>query len=104
MMKDPTKVSSSSCRLLLVDDDQGLLKLMQKALSGEGYQISWCTSGLDVVEWLKQNDADLILLDLHLPDLSGPRLLRRLAEVKAPLNFIVITGHGDERVAVEMMK
>jgi len=46
----------------------------------------------------------LILLDLKLSDLSGPALLNRLHGMELAVPFIVVTGQGDERVAVEMMK
>src|SRR5207249_2142904 len=54
--------------------------------------------------WLSHRRADLMLLDLKLQDIEGKELINRLAEIHRSVPFIVITGQGDERVAVDMMK
>ncbi len=91
-------------QLLIVDDDQGLLRLMSKALKREGFETATALSGGQAIEWLSGHDADLMLLDLKLPDLGGMELITRLTAMGRSVPFIVITGQGDERVAVEMMK
>jgi len=96
--------ASSSATILVVDDNEGLLRLIQKALQHEGFTAVTAGSGKEAIIWLAQNRADLMLLDLKLPDIEGQALVDHLAEIHRGIPFIVITGQGDERVAVDMMK
>jgi signal transduction histidine kinase len=90
--------------VFVVDDDQGLLRLIQKALQREGFSAATATSGKEAIAWLARNRADLMLLDLKLQDIEGKELVNHLAKIQRTVPFIVITGQGDERVAVDMMK
>jgi len=90
--------------VFVVDDDRGLLRLMEKALQREGISTARAGSGKEATSWLAKNRADLMLLDLKLQDIEGKELVSHLASTDRALPFIVITGQGDERVAVEMMK
>jgi len=96
--------ASHQHRVLVVDDDSGLLRLIQRSLQREGFSTALANSGQAAQDWLKQNRADLMLLDLKLQDIQGQDLVARLAESNRCPPFIIITGQGDERVAVEMMK
>src|SRR5258706_4035847 len=90
--------------VLIVDDDQGLLRLIEKALKREGFSTATAASGKDGIAWLAQHRADLMLLDLKLQDIEGKELINHLTDIHRSIPFVVITGHGDERVAVDMMK
>jgi PAS domain S-box-containing protein len=90
--------------ILIVDDDEGLLRLLSKTLTRSGYKTVPASSAKAAVEWLNRHRADLALLDLKLPDAQGQELITRIQNCKNPVPFIIITGQGDERVAVEMMK
>jgi signal transduction histidine kinase len=90
--------------ILVVDDDRGLLRLVERALQREGFNTAAATSGKEAIAWLEQNTAALMLLDLKLQDIEGRELIGALADAGRVVPFIVITGQGDERVAVEMMK
>jgi PAS domain S-box-containing protein len=90
--------------VLVVDDDRGLLRLIEKSLRREGFSTATANSGQEAFQWLEQNQARLMLLDLKLEDVQGQDLVTRLEELKRCPPFIIITGQGDERVAVEMMK
>lgn len=90
-------------RILVVDDDEGLLILMADALAAEHYEVATAGSAAAAREWLGSQRADLLLLDLKLKDGEGPPLVADLQRV-APVPFVVVTGQGDEKVAVEVMK
>jgi len=96
--------SNPTPRLLVVDDEEGLLFLMTDALRREGYEVEGFDSGARALEWLVRETPDLLVLDLKLGDVSAPKLLERLGEKGRQFPFIIVTGHGDERTAVEMMK
>jgi len=90
--------------ILIVDDDPGLARLIEKLLRREGYATAIALSGSEAIQWSGNNKADLLLIDLKLPDIPANDLIGRLAAGEEAPPFIIITGEGDERVAVEMMK
>jgi PAS domain S-box-containing protein len=90
--------------ILVVDDDRGLLRLMEKSLRRAGYTVSTATSGAEALAWLEQQQPDLLVLDLKLQDIEGREFISHLESLGRSVPFIIITGQGDERVAVDMMK
>jgi signal transduction histidine kinase len=90
--------------VLIVDDDKGLARVIEKRLLREGYATAIACSGEEALMWLNEHSADLMLLDLKLPDFTGGDLIDRLEALGRAAPFIIITGQGDERVAVKMMK
>ncbi|MBI4663031.1 MAG: response regulator [Verrucomicrobia bacterium] len=97
-------VSGPAANVLVVDDDQGLLRLIAKSLQREGFATTTAASGLEAIAWLKVHRADLMLLDLKLQDIEGGDLIDQLSSMRRLVPFVIITGQGDERVAVEVMK
>jgi len=91
-------------KVLVVDDDEGLGILATESLREAGIEAAAVQSAAAALESLRRNLPDLVLLDLELNDLSGPALLKRLNDENIAVPFIIVTGQGDERVAVEMMK
>lgn len=90
--------------VLVVDDDEGLGLLVAESLREAGMDPSAAQSGAQALESIRGRVPDLMLLDLELNDMRGPALLERLKQEKLFVPFIIVTGQGDERVAVEMMK
>lgn len=101
---DPNEAAKAQPTIFIVDDDVGLVRLIGKALTREGFSTATAASGAGALAWLANNRADLMLLDLKLQDLEGKELVERLTGENRCPPFIIITGQGDERVAVEMMK
>jgi signal transduction histidine kinase len=93
-----------SPQLLVVDDDEGLLILMAESLKADGCTVATARTAKTARAWLETHTPELMILDLNLPDGKGPALVAALQQTRSPLPFIVVTGQGDERVAVEIMK
>ncbi len=87
-----------------MDDDEGLSTLMAGVLRDEGHQVSVAASGAAMLRQLAHGKPALLLLDLKLKDIHGQALLQRLEQEGLQVPFIVITGQGDEKVAVEIMR
>lgn len=90
--------------IFVVDDDEGLSRLIERSLRREGYQAETAISGKDALAWLEEHEPCLMLLDLKLADLNATELVERLQAKGRLVPFVIITGQGDERVAVDMMK
>jgi len=91
-------------QVLVVDDDEGLCHLIIKALQKNGYEALGVSSGKDAIVYVTQNPDILILLDQTLPDMTGRDIIETLSIENRKVDFIMMTGQGDERLAVEMMK
>ena len=98
------ETSSPALHVLVVDDDEGLSLLVTDSLREAGLEATTVQSGARALESIAECRPGLMLLDLKLNDLSGPALLKRLKDMEISVPFIIVTGQGDERVAVEMMK
>ncbi|MBW1854785.1 MAG: response regulator [Deltaproteobacteria bacterium] len=90
--------------ILVVEDDEGLSRLIQKYLQREGFQTKGAINGADAISFVVNNQNIVMLLDYRLPDMSGKQVVEILAERQCRVSFIIMTGHGDVTVAVEMMK
>ncbi|MBN1764717.1 MAG: PAS domain S-box protein, partial [Sedimentisphaerales bacterium] len=96
--------SEKTYSILVVDDDAGISAFMQRRLQQVGYQVRLKFTGREATDWLKANRADLMLLDMELPDMKGYEVVEELERECRSIPFVVITGHGDEQLAVDMMK
>jgi signal transduction histidine kinase len=96
--------AAPSPSILVVDDDEGLLILMAETLRGEGYAVLTADSARAARAELARRAPALMILDLKLPDGAGPALVASLRDERPGVPFIVVTGQGDEKVAVEVMK
>jgi len=90
--------------ILVVDDDRGLSALIERSLQREGFSTACAASGKEALDWRAENHADLMVLDFILSDMNGETFIQHMAELDQSTPFIVVTGHGDEKIAVEMMK
>lgn len=61
-------------------------------------------NGADAIEYIVNNLPIITLMDYRLPDMTAKQIVEALADQKIEFPFLVMTGHGDEKVAVEMMK
>lgn len=91
--------------ILIIEDDAGLIELLSESIQESGFKTVSVSSANEALGWLKTNTPDLILLDYSLPDMTGEELILQLKNTSANVPpFVVSTGRGDERTAVEMMK
>ncbi len=91
-------------RVLVVEDDEGLNNLAQKALCRAGFDARGVLTGTAAIAQVAAESDLVLLLDQQLPDMDGTELVRALIAQERPIPFVAMTGHGDEQVAVEMMK
>jgi DNA-binding response OmpR family regulator len=80
-------------KILIVDDDQNILRLYKEELEEEGYTIVTASNGQEAIERFDQEDPDLVTLDILLPDIDGIKLLRQMKEKKPRLPIIMSTAY-----------
>lgn len=90
--------------ILIVEDDAALAYLIRKNLQRAGFHVVIASGGVEAIGHIHNQPPLLMLLDYRLPDMSGRQLIETLLEQDRTVPFVITTGHGDERVAVEMMK
>ncbi len=95
---------SKGTRVLLVDDDDTLRRVMAAELTRRGYAVVTAGSGGEAVEQAARNTPDVTLLDLQLPDMTGIDVLARLRERNASVGVIVLTAHGTIDTAIRAIR
>jgi len=80
-------------KILIVDDDQNILRLYKEELEDEGYVIVTASNGQEAIEMFDKEDPDLVTLDILLPDIDGIKLLRQMKEKKPRLPIIMSTAY-----------
>ncbi|MBV8939866.1 MAG: response regulator [Alphaproteobacteria bacterium] len=90
--------------VLYVEDDAGLARLLQKRMRRYGFTVDTLASAEQALERLKSQHYDLLLLDYHLPGMSGLDLLRHLSDGASVPPAIILTASGDERVALQALE
>ncbi len=91
-------------RLLVVDDETSLVSALLATLRESGYTAVGVTNPTDALRLLRAERFDVLISDLHLPDMDGIELLRAALQIDPSLIVIMMTGHGTIDTAVEAMK
>ncbi|MCB9779178.1 MAG: sigma-54-dependent Fis family transcriptional regulator [Alphaproteobacteria bacterium] len=91
-------------RLLVVDDEASIRKVLQAMLTREGHLADTAESGQDAVAKLEEEAYDLVVTDLKMPGMGGMELLSWCGRTLPGLPVIVITAHGTVDTAVEALK
>lgn len=81
-------------RLLLVDDDPGLLKLLGMRLTSEGYTVLTAESGAEGLRLLGREKIDLVISDLRMDEMDGMALFAEVQKVQPGMPVIILTAHG----------
>ena len=91
-------------RILVVDDDEGLLHLLKMRLSAMGFSVTPCTEGHDAIMAARQESFDIAITDLRLRAEDGLVLTEELLQIQPGLPVIILTAHGSIPNAVEAMQ
>jgi two-component system KDP operon response regulator KdpE len=95
-------MTAAALKVLVIDDEPPIRKLLKMGLSTQGYQILEATNGKIALELLTQNP-DLIILDLGLPDIQGHELLRIIRSRNESVPIVVLSSRGDEAGKVQAL-
>lgn len=86
--------SSSAGRILVVDDEQHILKLYEKELSEEGYTVRTTTSGQEALKMAREESPDVVILDIKLKDQNGLEILGGLRRINQDVPIILNSAYS----------
>jgi len=93
-----------SARILVVDDEDIVIKSCMRILDGDDYQIDVAHDGREALRKVEENPYDVMILDIMMPNLGGLEVLRRVKEAYPDVDVIMITGLSQIDTAVQAMK
>lgn len=91
-------------KILIVDDDKSIRKTLRDILEFEKYDIDEAADGLECVVKIKQNNYDVIIMDVKMPRMDGMEAIDKIQAIHPELPVIMISGHGNIDTAVEAVK
>jgi DNA-binding response OmpR family regulator len=80
-------------KILIVDDDQNILRLYKEELEEEGYVVVTASNGEEALAQFEKENPDLVTLDILLPDVDGIKLLRQMKEKRPRMPVIMSTAY-----------
>jgi DNA-binding NtrC family response regulator len=90
--------------ILLIDDEEPVREALLLLLKNAGYRTSSCGSGSSAFQLLANEQFDIVITDLFLPDVNGIDILKKVKELSPAIEVILITGHASAETAVRAMK
>jgi two-component system, OmpR family, KDP operon response regulator KdpE len=96
-------MSAAPLRVLVIDDEPPIRKLLRVGLTAHGYQTIEASSGKMALELLGRDPPDLIVLDLGLPDMQGQELLRTMRARNDRVPIVVLSSRDDEASKVQAL-
>jgi two-component system KDP operon response regulator KdpE len=96
-------MSAAPLRVLVIDDEPPIRKLLRVGLSAHGYQIVEASNGKMALNLLSEQTPDLVILDLGLPDMQGHELLRTMRARNDSVPIVVLSSRDDETGKVQAL-
>jgi diguanylate cyclase (GGDEF)-like protein/PAS domain S-box-containing protein len=94
----------SLIRILYMEDDPGLSVLLRKSLQRRGFAVDTAANGEEGLAMAEANSYDLLLVDYNMPFMGGMDVLKALSSKGLPVPLIMVTGEGNEAIAVQALK
>jgi PAS domain S-box-containing protein len=95
---------NTGARILYIEDDPGLSRLVRARLETEGFRVELCATGAEGLAVFDEALHDLVIIDYQLPDYNGLQVLEALVTRGVTTPVIIATGAGSEEIAVRAMK
>jgi DNA-binding NtrC family response regulator len=90
--------------VLIVDDEQGILDVVSRFAQRAGFDVMTCSGGRDAIAHLQAHRADLVMVDLRMPDVGGLDVLRAVRDADPQCQAVLMTGFASVDTAVEAVK
>lgn len=90
--------------ILITDDDRGFRETLRGVFEPEGFHTLLAESGLEALDIIRATDIHLLLVDMHMPRLTGLETLRLAKKLKAPLPCILLSAEPDEKLVEQALR
>lgn len=97
-------MSEHKAHILITDDEKSIRNTLEEILQYENYKVSTAESGQSALDFVGENDIDLMFLDIKMQGMDGLETLKKLREKGYEFPVIMISGHGTIEIAVEATK
>ena len=91
-------------KILLVDDEKEFIKTLAQRLKIRNFAVTTVYSGQDAIDIVKENDFDVIILDVFMPEITGIDALKQINKIKPLTQIILLTGAATVENAIQGMK
>ena len=91
-------------KLLLIDDEPDIVRVLSMSLKVDGYDVTTATSGTEGLEAYVKEMPEIVITDIKMPGMDGIEVLKKIKELNTETEVIIITGHGDIENAIEALK
>ncbi|MBW1700995.1 MAG: response regulator [Deltaproteobacteria bacterium] len=91
-------------RILLVDDEEGIRKVLGITLTDIGYEVLSAKNGEEALKLFRKAEPRIVLTDIKMPGIDGIQVLQTIKEERPDTEVIMITGHGDMEMAIQSLK
>jgi len=96
-------VAKQAKRILVVDDEENARIGLSRLLAQEGFVVESVANGYEALDYLRQQDVNLIVTDINMPEMNGIAFLRELNKHFPKSNVIMITAYGGVESYIEAM-
>jgi excisionase family DNA binding protein len=93
----------AAANILVIDDDETICSLFQDTLEEAGHAVTTASESSKGLEFVKEQDYDLVLLDLKMPEMDGAELFRQIRMTKPELPVTIITGYPDSDLMMKAL-
>jgi len=90
-------------RILVVDDEENARIALTKLLANEGFDVDCVANGFEALNYLRQQEVDLIITDINMPEMNGITFLKELNKSFPKSNVIMVTAYGGVESYIEAM-
>ena len=91
-------------KILLVDDEEGIRKVLGISLADSGYDVLTAENGEQALQLFRENHPPIVMTDIKMPGIDGISLLQKIKSERPDTEVIMITGHGDMNLAIKSLQ
>jgi DNA-binding NtrC family response regulator len=100
-LKEEDRMVEGRIKLLLVDDEEGYVKVLSNRMGKRNIDVTKALSGTEGIQALRREDFDVAVVDLKMEDMDGIEVLKVFKKMVPEMPVIMLTGHGSEKAAKE---
>ncbi|MFN3966647.1 MAG: response regulator [Endomicrobiia bacterium] len=94
-------MNEKKTKILVIDDEQGIRDLFYLLLQPIGFEVITAKDGIEGIETFKKDNFDIVFLDVHMPGLQGPSVLKKIKEIKPDQIVVIFSSSSDPNFVFE---